>query len=102
MSIAFISTRELSRQPGRVLARVKKQGPQIITQNGVPSAVIFPASPQGIEADVEAIRRLLFGQAVDALRASAAISGTADTSMEDIDAEIAAARTERRKSRRRA
>ena len=53
--VSFISTRELSKQPGRVLRQVKTEGPQVITQNGTPAAYLIPASRQGIEADLDAV-----------------------------------------------
>ena len=63
--VSFISTRELSKQPGRVLRQVKTEGPQVITQNGTPAAYLIPASRPGIEADLDALRRLLLGRALD-------------------------------------
>jgi prevent-host-death family protein len=44
VSIALITTRKLSQQPARVLARVKKSGPQIITVNGQPTADLVAAT----------------------------------------------------------
>ena len=44
MSIALVTTRKLSQQPARVLARVKKSGPQIITVNGQPTADLVAAT----------------------------------------------------------
>ena len=66
MSIAFITIRELSKQPARVLARVKKLGPQIITVNGQPTAYLVGASPLGIEADIDILRALRLRQALAA------------------------------------
>ena len=71
MSIAFITTRELSKQPARVLARVKKLGPQIITVNGQPTAYLVGASPLGIEADIDILRALRLRQALAAAQAEA-------------------------------
>lgn len=39
--VLFVSTRELSRQPGKVRAKVSEEGPQVITQNGVPAAYLI-------------------------------------------------------------
>ena len=93
--VSFISTRELSRQPGKVMAKVSQDGPQVITQNGVPAAYLIPTSGRGIEVDLDALRRLLLGRALDAAQAEAARSGTSTLSMDDINAEIAAYRGER-------
>lgn len=97
--VSFISTRELSKQPGRVLRQVKNEGPQVITQNGTPAAYLIPASRQGIEADLDALRRLLLGRALDAAQGEAARSGASELSDADIAAEIAASRSARRKRR---
>jgi len=94
--VSFVSTRELSKQPGKVMARVSEEGPQIITQNGVPAAYLIPTSGRGIESDLDALRRLLLGRALDAAQAEAACSGTSEISMDEINAEIAAVRKERR------
>ena len=96
MTRTFVSSRELSKQPGRVLRRLKKEGPQVVTQNGRPAGYLIPASQMGIEADLESIRRIMFGQAVDAFRQTAAVTGAAKLTPAEIDAEIAAVRAERR------
>lgn len=95
MSISFITSRELSKQPARVLARVKKSGPQIITVNGQPTAYLVPASPLGIEADIDALRGLRLRQALAAAQAESLRAGTAGLDMDAIDAEIAATRAAR-------
>jgi prevent-host-death family protein len=94
--ISFISTRELSKRPGQVMSKVSKEGPQVITQNGVPAAYIIPTSGRGIEADLDVLRRLLLGRALDAAQAQAARSGASTMTMEQINAEIAASRRERK------
>lgn len=97
--VSFVSSRELSKQPGKVMAKVSKEGPQVITQNGVPAAYLIPTSGRGIEADLDALRRLLLGRALDAAQAEAARSGTSGLSMDEINAEIETARRERRANR---
>ncbi|MEN9840232.1 MAG: Antitoxin Phd YefM, type toxin-antitoxin system [Verrucomicrobiota bacterium] len=94
--VSFISTRELSKQPGRVLRQAKEDGPQVITQNGTPAAYLIPASGRGIEADLDALRRLLLGRALDATQAEAAGSGASTLSEAEIAAEIATVRRARR------
>lgn len=95
MSIAFITARELSKQPARVLARVKKSGPQIITVNGRPTAYLVPASPLGIESDIDALRGLRLRQTLATAQAEAVRAGSAGLDMNAIDAEIDAARAAR-------
>ena len=97
--ISFISTRELSKQPGKVLRKVSVEGPQVITQNGTPTAYLVPASGRGIEADLDTLRRLLLGRALDAAQAEAARSGASELSLAEIDDEIAAVRSTRSRQR---
>lgn len=99
--VSFVTTRELSKQPGRIMRKVRAQGPQIITQNGEPAAYLVPASGRGIESDLDAIRRLLLGRALDAAQAEAARSGASELTDADIAAEIAAARGARTSKRKR-
>jgi prevent-host-death family protein len=94
--LSFISTRELSKQPGKVMAKVSEEGPQVITQNGVPAAYLIPTSGRGIEADLDVLRRLLLGRALDAAQAESARSGASAMTIDEINAEIAACRRERR------
>ncbi|MCH2154646.1 MAG: type II toxin-antitoxin system prevent-host-death family antitoxin [Opitutales bacterium] len=93
--ISFISTRELSRQPGKVMAKVSEEGPQIITQNGTPTAYLVPTSGRGIEEDLDILRRLLLGRSLDAMQADAARSGASALTMEDIIGETSSVRSER-------
>lgn len=95
----FVSTRELSKQPGRVMRSLRTKGPQVITQNGEPAAYLIPTSGMGIEADLDALRRLLLGRALDAAQGEVAKSGATELAPEEVDAEIAAARRERARRR---
>lgn len=97
--LSFVSTRELSKKPGSVMRRVRDQGPQVITQNGQPAAYLIPTSGMGIETDLDALRRLLLGRALDATQAEAARSGASELNPVDIEAEIGAARRTRAKRR---
>lgn len=94
--VSFVTTRELSKQPGRVMRKVRAQGPQVITQNGEPAAYLVPTSGRGIESDLDAIRRLLLGRALDEAQAGAARSGASELTPAEIAAEIAATRVSRR------
>ncbi len=95
--VSFVTTRELSKQPGRVMRQLRARGPQVITQNGEPAAYLVPTSGMGVEADLDALRRLLLGRALDAAQGEAAKSGATELIPADIDAEIAAVRAERKR-----
>lgn len=95
--VSFVTTRELSKQPGRVMRQLRARGPQVITQNGEPAAYLVPTSGMGVEADLDALRRLLLGRALDAAQGEAAKSGATELIPAEIDAEIAAVRAERKR-----
>ena len=78
------------------MAKVSEEGPQVITQNGVPAAYLIPTSGRGIEADLDILRRLMLGRALDVAQAEAARSGASEITLDEINAEIAAYRRERR------
>lgn len=96
--VSFVTTRELSKRPGQVMSKMSEEGPQVITQNGVPAAYLIPTSGRGIEADLDSLRRLLLGRALDAAQAEAACAGASKLSMDAINDEISAMRKERRKA----
>lgn len=98
--VTFVTTREFSKQPGRIMRRLRVKGPQVITQNGEPTAYLVPTSGLGIEADLDALRRLLLGRALDAAQAEAAKSGATELTPAEIAAEISTTREERKKRRR--
>ncbi len=97
--ISFVSTRELSKQPGQVMHKVKTVGPQVITQNGTPAAYLVSVSGRGIEADLDTLRRLLLGRALDSAQVEAARAGSSGMAMAEIDEEIAMMRRKRIGSR---
>jgi len=78
------------------MAKMAEEGPQVITQNGVPAAYLVPTSGRGIEEDLDSLRRLLLGRALDAAQAEAARTGASTLRMDDINEEIEAMRKERR------
>jgi prevent-host-death family protein len=98
--VSFVSTRELSKQPGKVMRKARDEGTQIITQNGVPAAYLIPASNHGIEVDLDTLRRAFLGRSLDALQAEAARNGTTKMTEAEIAAEISTARSVKTKRTR--
>jgi hypothetical protein len=80
------------------MSKMSEEGPQVISQNGVPAAYLVPTSGRGIEADLDSLRRLLLGRALDAAQAEAARAGASNLSMDAINDEISAMRQERPKA----
>lgn len=91
----FINVRELRVQPGVVWKRLAEEGELVLTRHGKPFAILTGTTPAGLEQDLHDLRAARFGRALDAVRRSAADTGTDGLSMEEIDAVIRDARSER-------
>ena len=97
MTRTLLNTRELSKATAKVLRDLPKTGPRVITRGGVTVGILIPPSAGGIEADIDLLSRLRFGQALATIQREAVINGSDTMSMNEIDAEIRASRTERKK-----
>ena len=97
MKTKWLASRELSAHPGRALAAVSKAGRVLVTANGKPKAIMIPTSEETFSRDMEMLDRVTLANAVEAIRADSVKAGTDALSMADIDAEIAATRSERRR-----
>ncbi len=97
MKTKWLASRELSEHPSRALATVSKAGRVLVTANGKPKAIMIPTSEETLVRDLEMLDRVTLAKAVEALRADSVKAGTDGLSMEEIDAEIAATRAERRR-----
>ncbi len=91
----FVNVRELRVQPGVVWKRLAEEGELVLTRNGKPFAILTGTTPTGLEQDLNALRAARFGRALAAVRRNAADTGTDELSMEEIDALIRDARSER-------
>jgi len=97
MSVTFLSSRELSKRPGRVLRNLKKSGLQVVTQNGQPAAVLLPIKPESFEGEMTSYLGYKAHRAMVQCQAEARRNGLGKLSMRQIDTEIKAARSERRR-----
>jgi hypothetical protein len=100
MGTALLNTRQLSKGTAKVLRDLPRTGPRLITRGGQTVGILIPPSGGGIEADIDLLARLRFGQALAAAQREAVLHGASGLSMEEIDAEIRAARDSRRKKRK--
>jgi antitoxin (DNA-binding transcriptional repressor) of toxin-antitoxin stability system len=97
MKTKWLASRELSAHPGRALATVSRVGRVLVTANGKPKAIMIPTSEETFARDLEMLDRVTLATAVEAIRADSVKAGTDTLSMDDIDAEIAVSRAERRR-----
>jgi antitoxin (DNA-binding transcriptional repressor) of toxin-antitoxin stability system len=95
--LKFLTVRELrdrSAQVWRDLPQVKEM---VITSNGRPIAMLAAVNEANLEQSLTAWRGARAAQTVTAIQLASARRGTDKLTMDEIDAEIAAARRVRRK-----
>ncbi len=96
----IIASRELSARPGAVWAELEVEGAVVITRDGLPMGIITPTSPATLLEDMREIAFAKARHAVAGIRKSSAATGAGRMSMEEIDTEIRACRSERKTLKR--
>ena len=91
----FVSVRELRNQSASVWKVLPEEKDLVITSNGKPIALLSAMVGEDLEESLGAVRRARAQAAVTALQQSSLQAGTDHLSLEDINAEIDAARRER-------
>lgn len=91
----FVSVRELRNQSASVWKVLSEEKDLVITSNGKPIALLSAMVEEDLEASLGAVRRARAQAATTALQQASLQSGTDRLSLEDINAEINAARRER-------
>lgn len=92
----FVTVRELRTDSTRVWDKIAAGEEFVITRNGTPFAIMVPTKPSEVEDKLRALRAASFGTALREVRRRAAETGLDQMTLEEINAEIAAARKERR------
>ena len=92
----YYSIRELRNETKDVCESVRQYGEAVITNNGKPSVLMLDISGADLEATVRAVRQAKAMIAFNEMRKTAADRGYMTEA--EIEAEIAAARSERRDS----
>jgi PHD/YefM family antitoxin component YafN of YafNO toxin-antitoxin module len=91
----FVPIRDLCASPGKVTARLRREGRIVITSNGRPSAIMLDVDGSSLEETLLDLRRLAAKRALRELQTASVTNGNSKMNMEEIDAEIAASRRER-------
>ena len=91
----FVSVRELRNQSASVWKVLSEEKDLVITSNGKPIALLSAMVEEDLEASLGAVRRARAQVAATALQQASLQAGTDRLSLEDINAEINAARRER-------
>jgi len=97
----FMTVRELSKSPKDTLSKLSKDGKAVLTNNGKPQALIFKIDGESFERTLTLLQKLEFMQNLSEMRVTSLRNGTADMSLDEINAEIAAARKEQKKKAKR-
>ena len=92
----MIATRELAANSGRVMKELDQEGMLVITKDGKPRSILLTTSDETLMDD---FRDCLYARARrDLMKAqmAATMAGSSGLSMDEIDAEIRAARAARK------
>ena len=93
----FITVREFRASTAKFWRKLRKERKLIITRRGKPAALVTVTDEHRVEDTLREQRRQEAIKAVTDIRRESARNGTATMTMEEIDAEIAAARRARRR-----
>jgi hypothetical protein len=92
----FISIREFNSSPVKTRKTLKKDGKLVLTNNGKPSMLVLDIVNQDFENLLDILNRAEAMKLLDSIQIQAARGGLADITMEEINAEIAASRKEKK------
>jgi prevent-host-death family protein len=95
--MSTISVSDLKKKSAKQWLKSAGKEDLIVTSNGQPVAVLLRIASASVESTRALVRSVRALQAQSALQQAAATSGTANLSLSDIDAEIAATRRARRR-----
>ena len=96
----FLTVRELSKSPKDTLGRLSKDGKAVLTNNGKPQALIFKIDGESFERTLSLLQKLEIMQNLAEMRLVSKRNGNDRMSLDEINAEIAAARKGRKKTTR--
>ena len=90
----FFTVRDLRSTPKTVWDTLEEQKEVVITNNGKPTALMIPIDDTNFEDVLATVRQAGAMRAVNRMRIAAAESGASRLSLDEINAEIMAARKE--------
>ena len=93
----FISVRQLRTGSAAVWEALTASKDLVVTSNGRPIAILSATSPEGLEASLAALRQARAQLAVTAIQQRARETGADRLTLDDINAEIEAVRSQRRR-----
>ncbi len=93
----FITVRDLRGRPGEVWSRLARERDIVLTSNGKPIAILSAVSEETLEESLAAVRKARAVAAVEKIQSRSAAAGRDKLSLDEINAEIRAARKTRRR-----
>ena len=92
----FLTVRELSKSPKEALVKLNEDKKAVLTNNGKPQALIFKIDGNNLEKTLSLLQKLEFMQNITEMRLESFKKGNSKMTLDDINAEIKAARKERK------
>ena len=93
----FLSVRDLKTKSSQVWKELAGQKEMIVTSNGRPIALLSSINENNLEQVLTAFRRARATNAVASIQYDSTLKGTDKISMDEINAEIGAVRSKRKK-----
>lgn len=92
----FVTTKELRAESGKIWAKLEAGEDIVIMRNGKPFALMVHTESARLEDDLRAIRAERFAENVRKIQQGSVEQGLDKMTLDEIDAEIALARKERK------
>lgn len=93
----FITVRDLRGRPTEVWMKLSRDKELVLTSNGKPIAILSAVSEDTLESSLVALRHARAIAAVESMQSHSVAVGTDALTLEEINAEIKAARKARRR-----
>ena len=91
-----VSIRDLYDSPDKIAEQLRRAGQLVLTNNNDPVAVMIKIDASTVEDTMDDLRRGRALRALKTIQETSVRNGTSNMTLEEINAEIAAARAERR------
>jgi len=95
-NMSFISLRELRTSTSKINDMLTDDGKIVVTSNGKPKAVMIQVNENDFEETLAVLNQIKLAKAINNIRRTAQSSGASEMSLDEINAEIAQSRKERR------
>jgi hypothetical protein len=90
----FVSVRELSESPAAAIEKLAADGKAVITNNGQPQAILVKVDAGSFETTLSLIQQMEFTRSIADMQQESLRNGNSKMTLDEINAEIQAARLE--------